>query len=688
MRRVGYILSALLLLVCVSAPAFAQQPFADVPLNHWAYNAVNGLAEQGLLEGYPDGTFQGKERLTRYEFAQAIARLLERIEEMGGAPGPPGPPGPPGAPAAVGGAALSPEQKAMLDKLAKEFGPELKALRSDLDGLTKRVEDLEEAPAGEFPTITVSGDISWRLGLYGTSLGIEDVETSGYPFFEELIGFENGYYYDGVGAAQGGFGYAVAPYGGINIPFYDSVGAMWSDDPLYPGGPAYQGTIPISDALKDAYKTSDFMTQKTRVNFSGQLSPETAVNVTLLTGPENNDVGSALDDFAYGSPLFVSGNGVMDTVSVDEAWLRQDTRILAPAEVTVGKQYFSRGEGLLADNDQEALKSLRIDWNPGDSISWGALWGMLDREMFYGGATGAAGLPAEFPNQATWTDPTTSGQDNYNLYYLDWMLSDDWCVGANWLESGFNQEQGWSASLMGELYGLDFYGEYAQLMEWPDGEDTSPTGLELDESDNAWMGGLRWSTPAVCVTGEYGEIDAGYALALSGGGWSVLHPLVGSLGMYTDYLNLPLSALHPNAAVDPHDINWIDRPLFLDPTNIARGWHVNVTFPKLLGERTPVSVSYMDGDGYEPRYLNWLSEGGPVSGIPEPDKWRDADSVWVVEVSHQVSDSVCANLLYGRREVDNIMSPQTVPIDIVGETSVFVENDPIQVIRGEVIVAF
>ncbi len=115
---------------------------------------------------------------------------------------------------------------------------------------------------------------------------------------------------------------------------------------------------------------------------------------------------------------------------------------------------------------------------------------------------------------------------------------------------------------------------------------------------------------------------------------------------------------------------------------------MNVTFPKLLGEQTPVSVSYMDGDGYEPRYLNWLSEGGPVSGIPEPDKWRDADSVWVVKVSRQVSDSVYANLLYGRREVDNIMSPQTVPIGSVGTTSVFVENDAIQVIRGEVIVAF
>jgi hypothetical protein len=196
MSRVGYMLGALLLIVCVAAPAFAQQPFADVPLNHWAYNAVNSLAEKGVLEGYPEGTFGGKKYLTRYEFAQAIARLLERLEEMKGVPGPRGAVGPPGPAGAAGsGAGLTPEQRQMIDRLAKEFGPELKSLRSDLDGLEKRVEDLEAAPGAQLPAIKVSGDISWRLGLYGTSLGIEDVETTGYPFFEELESVENGYLY-------------------------------------------------------------------------------------------------------------------------------------------------------------------------------------------------------------------------------------------------------------------------------------------------------------------------------------------------------------------------------------------------------------------------------------------------------------------------------------------------------------
>ena len=688
MSRVGYVLGALLLIVCVAAPAFAQQPFADVPLNHWAYNAVNALAEKGVLEGYPEGTFEGKKYLTRYEFAQAVARLLDRLEEMGGVPGARGPVGPAGPPGAAGvGAGLTPEQQQMIDRLAKEFGPELKSLRSDLDSLTKRVEDLEAVPPVELPAITVSGDISWRLGLYGTSLGIEDVETTGYPFFEEL---EEVYYDDGplpaLAAAQGGFGYLVAPYGGINIPCYDSQAGMWSDDPAYDGFLfPYEGSIPITDALKDTYKASDFMTQKTRVTFSGQLAEDTSVNVTLLAGPETNDVGSPLMDYMSGSPLIFSGNGVMDTVAVDEAWLMHSTTVLVPADLTIGKQYFSRGQGLLADNDQESIKALRADWGTGGSVTWGVVLGMMDREQFWGRSAGSVGLPALAPAVVGQVDPQTSGQDNYHLYYLDWALGGDWNVGANWLDSGLNQESGWSASLDGELYGLGFYGEYAQLKEWPNGEDVSQTGLELSESDNAWMAGLSWSNPAVCVTGEYGVVDAGYAFALTGGGWSAIHPLLGSMGMYTDYFNLPLSALHPNASVDPHDINWIDRPLFLDPTNIARGWHVNVTFPKLLGPNTPVSVSYMNGDAYEPRYLSWLSQGGPASGIPEPDEWRDADSIWTVKVSRQLSESVSANLLYGRRDVDNVMSSQDV---MIGGTRAYAEDEPIQVLRGEVCVAF
>ena len=52
--------------------------FPDVPENHWAYEYVNGLREQGIIEGYPDGNFAGDRSMTRYEFAAMLYRALAK----------------------------------------------------------------------------------------------------------------------------------------------------------------------------------------------------------------------------------------------------------------------------------------------------------------------------------------------------------------------------------------------------------------------------------------------------------------------------------------------------------------------------------------------------------------------------------------------------------------------------------
>jgi polyhydroxyalkanoate synthesis regulator phasin len=54
----------------------ASGTFADVPADHWAYQAVDTLQKAGIVIGYPDGTYGGRRAMTRYEFAEAIARLL------------------------------------------------------------------------------------------------------------------------------------------------------------------------------------------------------------------------------------------------------------------------------------------------------------------------------------------------------------------------------------------------------------------------------------------------------------------------------------------------------------------------------------------------------------------------------------------------------------------------------------
>ena len=52
--------------------------FPDVPENHWAYEYVKGLCEQGIIEGYPDGNFAGDRSMTRYEIAAVLYRALSK----------------------------------------------------------------------------------------------------------------------------------------------------------------------------------------------------------------------------------------------------------------------------------------------------------------------------------------------------------------------------------------------------------------------------------------------------------------------------------------------------------------------------------------------------------------------------------------------------------------------------------
>lgn len=76
------LLSVLMLLVFLSSSVFANVP-SDVPKDHWAYEAVELLIREGLMKGYPDGTFKGNQNLTRYELAMIIYRLLELIKTSG-----------------------------------------------------------------------------------------------------------------------------------------------------------------------------------------------------------------------------------------------------------------------------------------------------------------------------------------------------------------------------------------------------------------------------------------------------------------------------------------------------------------------------------------------------------------------------------------------------------------------------
>ena len=53
------LLLAMTMAMGITVSAYAANPFSDVPAGHWAYDAVNKLAAEGVVEGYPDGTYGG-----------------------------------------------------------------------------------------------------------------------------------------------------------------------------------------------------------------------------------------------------------------------------------------------------------------------------------------------------------------------------------------------------------------------------------------------------------------------------------------------------------------------------------------------------------------------------------------------------------------------------------------------------
>jgi hypothetical protein len=64
-------------------PAFAQREgFPDISDQHWAKEAVERLKKEGIITGYPDGTFQGKKFITRYELATLIYAIYSNLKNV------------------------------------------------------------------------------------------------------------------------------------------------------------------------------------------------------------------------------------------------------------------------------------------------------------------------------------------------------------------------------------------------------------------------------------------------------------------------------------------------------------------------------------------------------------------------------------------------------------------------------
>ena len=115
------LLLAAVMALGVNAGVYAANPFSDVPAGHWAYDAVNKLAAEGVIEGYPGGTYGGDRLMTRYEMAQITATAMAK--------------------------------GANADRLAAEFADEL-------DSLGVRVANLEK----KSDNVRITGQIRYEYG--------------------------------------------------------------------------------------------------------------------------------------------------------------------------------------------------------------------------------------------------------------------------------------------------------------------------------------------------------------------------------------------------------------------------------------------------------------------------------------------------------------------------------------------
>lgn len=203
----------LLFLTLVAWPAAGIAD--DVPMGHWAYDALKILAERKILLGYPDGLLGGERPLTRYEFAMAISRLLDDLPGTGrseaadqsvsggthspaktgeiraalaphgisgppgpvappGPQGPVGPPGPPGpqGPAGPMGKIDQAEVTLLVEKLLAEFREELRQIRGGVDSLRTDVLDLADrvSAAAQARATRPVGWIDYRAGMVGSRL--------------------------------------------------------------------------------------------------------------------------------------------------------------------------------------------------------------------------------------------------------------------------------------------------------------------------------------------------------------------------------------------------------------------------------------------------------------------------------------------------------------------------------------
>ena len=174
----------------VTASAYAANPFSDVPAGHWAYDAVNKLAAEGVVTGYPDGTFGGDKLMTRYEMAQIVAKAMAN--------------------------------GANVDKLAAEFADELDSLGVRVANLEKKADNVKITGQIRASYRDIDGDTHGNDGRLRTRLFVNGTINEHWTYIGR---FENNQYFTNEKLEEGksdddvkfNWAYVTGKVGGVKV---------------------------------------------------------------------------------------------------------------------------------------------------------------------------------------------------------------------------------------------------------------------------------------------------------------------------------------------------------------------------------------------------------------------------------------------------------------------------------------
>ena len=213
----------------VTASAYAANPFSDVPAGHWAYDAVNKLAAEGVVDGYPDGTYGGDKLMTRYEMAQIVAKAMAK--------------------------------GANVDKLAAEFADELDSLGVRVANLEKKADNVKVTGEIRYSYRDVDGDVNGNESVLRSRLWVNGQINEDWSYtgmFENNQDFGNETGDDKIDFARA---YVEGRVGGLDVvagrynevPFSGNI----LDANLDMAKVSYGDKIKVSALAGKAYDTAD-----------------------------------------------------------------------------------------------------------------------------------------------------------------------------------------------------------------------------------------------------------------------------------------------------------------------------------------------------------------------------------------------------------------------------------------------